>query len=166
MDKGVAAAAERPLILGRVYTLTPEKAEISPSVVQGMLLISSVLARVLFDSGATHSFASSAFLRSLPIPLHALDVGLLMATPVGPSVELHFVCCNYEVIVCGRVMLVDLVALDVSGFDVILGMDRLARHNSMLDRPGKRVIFALPDGIKLIFEDERNALPSCLMSCL
>ncbi|GAB2273623.1 hypothetical protein Dimus_039039 [Dionaea muscipula] len=165
-DKGVAMTAERPLIPGRVYTLTQVEAATSPSVVQGTLMISSVSVRVLFDSGATHSFASPAFLRSLPVPMHELDVGLLVSTPVGVSVKLHHVCRACEVVICGRVMPVDLVALDVSGFDVILGMDWLARHDARLDCRGKRVVFACPDGSELIFEGEKKFLPVSFVSCL
>ncbi|GAB2281581.1 hypothetical protein Dimus_039480 [Dionaea muscipula] len=98
--------------------------------------------------------------------MHTLNVGLLVATPVGPSIELHSVCRDCEVFVCGRVMLADLVALDVSGFDVILGMDWLARHSVTLDCRGKRVIFELPDGTELILEGERKTLPSCVVSSL
>ncbi|GAB2280947.1 hypothetical protein Dimus_039438 [Dionaea muscipula] len=120
--KGVASGGECPLIPGRVFTLTPVEAETSPSVVQGTLSVSSVPAHVLFDSGVTHSFASPSFLRSISIPVSALDVGMLVTTPVGSSVELHSVCRGCEVLICDRVFPADLIALDVIGFDVILGM--------------------------------------------
>ena len=40
---------------GRVYTVTPQTEPTDPSVIQGMFLLSRLWARVLFDSGASHS---------------------------------------------------------------------------------------------------------------
>ena len=47
---------QKPKVQGRVFALTKQDAEASPSVVSGTLLVSSQHAQVLFDSGSTHSF--------------------------------------------------------------------------------------------------------------
>ena len=60
-------------VVGRGYVMTEEEAKTTQDVVAGTLLIDSNLARVLFDSGATHSFVSYAFCQNLVGPLTTLD---------------------------------------------------------------------------------------------
>ncbi|XP_028116368.1 uncharacterized protein LOC114314113 [Camellia sinensis] len=82
---------------GRVYALTREEAEASPSVVQGVLLISSVLARVLIDLGSTHSFVAPKFLRCLSIPCEPLNTCVAVSTPLEetPNQMLRKGCHGY-----------------------------------------------------------------------
>ena len=45
---------------GHVYAVTPQTKIVDQSVIQGMFLLSHLWARVLFDSGACHSFIASS----------------------------------------------------------------------------------------------------------
>ena len=44
---------------GRVYAITPQTEIVDQSVIQGTFLLFHLWARVLFDSGASHSFIAS-----------------------------------------------------------------------------------------------------------
>ncbi|GAB2285598.1 hypothetical protein Dimus_020042, partial [Dionaea muscipula] len=156
----------KPWAPARVYNLTQEDADASHTVVQGTLLICSKTARVLFDSGATHSFASPAFLHSLSVPLMPLDVHLLVTTPLGSSVEVNTVCKSCEVDIDGRLLQVDLRPLDIRGFDVILGMDWLSCHHAKVDCRGKRVIFSIPNHPEFAFEGDKKASCAGIISAL
>ncbi|XP_062086070.1 uncharacterized protein LOC133792169 [Humulus lupulus] len=46
-------------ILARVFTITQVEAEASPSVITGQIPVANTTCKVLFDSGAAHSFISS-----------------------------------------------------------------------------------------------------------
>ena len=48
-----------------MFSLTDEEASETPTVVTGTLLIDNCYAKVLFNSGATHSFISSNFAKYL-----------------------------------------------------------------------------------------------------
>ncbi|XP_050935188.1 uncharacterized protein LOC127143928 [Cucumis melo] len=78
-QKGVVG---RPRQQGKVYAMTQQEAEDAPDVITGTILICDVPARVLIDSGATHSFVSmeglSMLVDLLPLELQALDVILGM----------------------------------------------------------------------------------------
>ena len=50
---------------GRIYALTQAEAEEAQEVVSGTLLVDGVYAKVLFDSGATHTFISTSFAHQL-----------------------------------------------------------------------------------------------------
>ena len=47
---------------GRAYNLTLEEAEVADGVVTGTILVQSIPAHVLFNSGAAHSFISANFI--------------------------------------------------------------------------------------------------------
>jgi hypothetical protein len=106
-----------------VYALTPGDAATSNEVVTGTLLISSRKATVLFDSGATHSFVSYSFSRDCNLMSEWLDVDLAVATPVGKTVICTSVVRNCPISTQGHVMPANLVIFEMSGFDMILGMD-------------------------------------------
>ncbi|GAV58411.1 zf-CCHC domain-containing protein/RVP_2 domain-containing protein [Cephalotus follicularis] len=55
------------IMKGRVYTLSKDDVPESTTVVGGTIHISGILAHVLIDPGATHSFISSEFARNLHV---------------------------------------------------------------------------------------------------
>ncbi|MQM18758.1 hypothetical protein Taro_051753 [Colocasia esculenta] len=89
----VAAAAPatgrpgRPRAPTRVFALVREDAEQAEHVTEGTVLLLGVYARVLFDTGAIHSFISERFARQLAlesgIESEDLEVPLSVHTPAG-----------------------------------------------------------------------------------
>ncbi|KAL7234119.1 hypothetical protein ACSBR1_017668 [Camellia fascicularis] len=151
---------------GRVYALTREEAEAAPSVVQGTLLISFVLARVLFDSGSTHSFAAPKFLRCLSIPCEPLEACVAVSTPLGETVLLGDVCRSCEIELDGRIFPINLISLEMKDFDVILGMDWLTKHHASIDCFRKKVVFAMPGQHEFFFQGDRKGSSICFISSL
>jgi hypothetical protein len=64
----------------------PGEAETENEVVTGILLLFSGKAIVLFDSGVTHLFISARYARRFHISVELMEVGVLVATPVGKAV--------------------------------------------------------------------------------
>ena len=62
----------------RVFTITRADAEANPSVVTGKLFIHDTPAFILFDSGATHSFASTEYVKSLGRTLDVTEISYNM----------------------------------------------------------------------------------------
>ncbi|XP_058181256.1 uncharacterized protein LOC131299694 [Rhododendron vialii] len=119
----IGGQGQRNVTEGRVYALTQQQAKDVPSMVQGTLSISNVPARVLFDSGSTHSFAAPRYLYELPIVVEALEVCVVVTTPVGKTVTLDKVSKSCDVEIDDRILPIDLISLEMHDFDVILGMD-------------------------------------------
>ena len=92
-------------------------------MVVGTLFICSCDARVLIDPGATHSFVSASFAVKLGRDFSLLDVPLTVATLLSQPVDVDLVYKGCDVIVDGHKLPIDLILLDVLGFDVVLGMD-------------------------------------------
>ena len=64
-------------------------------MIRGTLLVFNFRATVLFDTGASHSFISSAFASGLGLEVDYLGSTLTVDTPVGGLVPLDRVCQNY-----------------------------------------------------------------------
>ena len=73
-------------------------------------LVSSALATVLFDSGASHSFISSSFVDKHKIPTVLLKIPLLTRTP-GDDIKCQLGRLRVRIILSGVVFLADLVVL-------------------------------------------------------
>jgi hypothetical protein len=58
-----------------------EEAQEAPDVVIGMFLINDTFAVVLFDSGATYSFISAAYVGKHNLPLALLRCQMIVSSP-------------------------------------------------------------------------------------
>jgi hypothetical protein len=122
----------------RVNHINAQEAQNAQGVVLGEFLVSSVLATVLFDSGASHSFISSSFVEKHNIPTVLLKLPLLTRTP-GADIRCQLGCSRVRIILSGVEFLADLVVLKSKGIDVILGMDWLSLHDGHIGCAAKVV---------------------------
>ncbi|XP_077215710.1 uncharacterized protein LOC143850338 [Tasmannia lanceolata] len=143
---------ERPRVLARAYALTHKDAQAVGTIVSGTLPIPSSYGYVLFDSGATHSFVSSAFAALHCLPTLPLDYDLCVSTPIGKEILANRISKMCPVRIGNREILVDLILLEMSNFDVILGMDWLSTHYALVDCNKKVVTFEIPREEKFCFE--------------
>ncbi|XP_059627390.1 uncharacterized protein LOC132270213 [Cornus florida] len=98
-----------------------------------MFLVSHSWARVLFDSGASYSFIALSFVRALGLEASQLDRPLCVDMPVGGSIALSRVCRSCSITITRFVLKFDLILLEMTGFDVILGMDWLSSFRAVID---------------------------------
>ena len=108
---------------GRVYTVTPQTEPTDLSVIQGMFLLLRLWARVLFDSGASHLFIAASCVNVLGLKVESLEKMLHVSSPLGVRVSIDQICRGCELQISGILLTVDLRVMDISDFDVILGMD-------------------------------------------
>ncbi|XP_059635261.1 uncharacterized protein LOC132277416 [Cornus florida] len=104
------------------------------------------LGRVLFDSGASYSFITSAFIRALGLEVNHLDRPLCVDTPVEGSVTLGRVYQGCSIMIIRRVLEFKLILLKMTGFDIILGMDWLSSFRAVIDCFRGRVSVCTPNG--------------------
>jgi hypothetical protein len=60
-----------------------EEAQEAPDVVIGMFLINDTSVVVMFDSGASHSFISAAYVKKHNLPLAPLRCKMVVSSPGG-----------------------------------------------------------------------------------
>jgi len=73
--------------------VAPETVVGAPEVMMGTFNINSIPANVLFDSGASHSFISQAFVRTHSIPICVMKDPILVNSPVG-SMQASYCCLS------------------------------------------------------------------------
>ena len=70
------------------------------------------------------------------------------------------ICRDYELEILGILLSVDLWVMDMSEFDVIIGMDWLTTHRVVIDCDRRRVTAYTQDGSCVMFQgDKHDALP-------
>ena len=94
-------------------------------MIQGTFLHFLLWARVLFDSGASHSFIVASCLRVLGLEVETLDEPLHVSSPLGTRARIDWICRGCELEISGILLTVDLRVMDISEFEFILGMDWL-----------------------------------------
>ena len=133
-------------VQGRVLAISPPTRPADQSSIHGMFLLSRLWERVLFDSGASHSFIIASFVRELGLEAETLEKPLYVSYPLGTRVSLELICQGCELEISGILLTVDLRVMDMSEFDVILGMDWLMTYRVIIDCEHKRVfVYTLND---------------------
>ncbi|KAL0560765.1 hypothetical protein IC582_001178 [Cucumis melo] len=129
---------------GRVFATNRTEAEKAGTVVTGTLPVLGHYALVLFDSGSSHSFISSAFVSHARLEVEPLHHVLSVSTPSGECMlsKEKVKACQIEI--ASHVIEVTLMVLDMLDFDVILGMDWLAVNHASIDCSRKEVTFNPP----------------------
>ena len=110
-------------VQGRVYAITLPAKSVDQPVIQGTFLLSRLWERVLFDSGASHSFIAASVVIELGLEVEALEEPLYVSSPLGIRARIEMICRGCELEISGTLLTVDLRIMDMSEFDVILGMD-------------------------------------------
>ena len=101
-----------------MFTLNPQEVHASTTAVTGTLLVDKLKARVLFDSGATHSFISPYFTKTLARDRVIMKDPLAIGIPVGRTIEVKYIFLACVVEIDSKVYPADLIELDVLDFDV------------------------------------------------
>ncbi|KAL4023009.1 hypothetical protein IC575_016756 [Cucumis melo] len=151
--------------------MTQQEVEDAPDVITGTILICNVLADVLFDPGATHSFVSSIFMTKLNRMLEPLSEGLAIYTPVGDVLLVNEVLHNCEVLVEGISLLVDLLPLELQRKEVVFRKPCFAEvvfrglhsvsctHRSSEERKAKARRCSCGKEFLDVFPDDLSGLP-------
>ena len=66
-------------------------------------------------------------------PQVPLVTQLMASTPLGQTLIAYDMLSSCDVDVCGVILPADLIVLDMTDFDIILGMDLLALHHACVD---------------------------------
>jgi hypothetical protein len=127
-----------------VYSLTLENAATegdNANVIIGTVPLYGNFACVLFDSGATHSFISSTYMMLCNLSTRPLEQNISVSTPIGSAVTCRKCVVNCPILLGGRTLPAKLVVFGMLGFDIILGMDWLAKYGAKIDCRKKEIVF-------------------------
>ncbi|XP_022156937.1 uncharacterized protein LOC111023764 [Momordica charantia] len=154
-----AAAAQGGTQRARVFALTKGDVEHAEAVVTGTILVLSMPAYALFDSGSSHSLIASTFVRHAGLDLESLGFLLSVSTPSGSVLVTSQVVKGGQLSFDGQTFEVKLIKLDMQDFDVILGKDWLAANRANINCSKKEVSFRLPYGQNFTFKGVKAGVP-------
>ena len=158
--KGRGPQAGTSGVQGRVYAITPPAESVDQPFIQGTFFLSRLWARVLFDSGALHSFIAASVVIELGLEVETLEEPLYVSAPLGIRARIGMICSGCELEISRTLLTVDLRIMDMLEFDVILGMDWLTAYRVVIDCERRRVTAYMQDGTRVVFQgDKHDILP-------
>jgi hypothetical protein len=91
-------------------------------MVIGMFFVNDTSAVVLFDSRASHSFISTAYVEKHNLPMALLRCQMMVSSP-GGNMPARQLCLKVNLKIRGVDFVTNLIVLELKGIDIILGMD-------------------------------------------
>ncbi|XP_070055360.1 uncharacterized protein [Nicotiana tomentosiformis] len=96
-------------------------------------------------TGSTYSYVSSLFSHFLGVPRESLGILIYMSTLVGNVVIVDRIYRSCNVTFYGYETRADSLLLDMTNFEIILGMDWLSLYHVVLDCHAKIVTLEMPE---------------------
>jgi len=129
-----------------------EESEEPHTVVSGMFVVNTLTTKVLFDAGAKHSFINAVTTKQIACDLDKMDIQLCVTTPIGSMHQSELIARNCSVTFHEKMFLADLILLGIQEYDVILGMNWLAKYRLTIDCQQKTLVFVTPEGESLVYK--------------
>jgi hypothetical protein len=149
----VPVSAKQNYARGRVNHVTVEEAHEAPDVVISLFSINDTSVVVLFDSVASHSFISTAYVGKHNLPLSLLKCQMIVSS-LGGDMPTRQLCPKVNLKIKGVDIVANLIILELKDIDVILGMDWLSKHKVLINCTKMSMKFTTPDGKELKFVAE------------
>nr|GEU64792.1 reverse transcriptase domain-containing protein [Tanacetum cinerariifolium] len=116
----------------RAYAIGGGGADPDLNVIMGMFLINNCYAFMLFYSGADRSFVSTTFSALLDVTLSTLDTSYAIELADGRILETNVILRGCTLGLLGHPFDIYLMLVELGSFDVIVGMDWLAKYHMVI----------------------------------
>jgi hypothetical protein len=130
-----ANPAKKPMVQvhqGKLNFTTMSDIPEGASVLMGTFSITDTPLKILFDSGATHSFISENLLGKLGLMGSHTKSAYKVITP-GGNISSHTIALGVPLKLGSKTIQSHLITINLEGMDVILGMDWMTRPKVVLD---------------------------------
>ncbi|GJV72147.1 putative reverse transcriptase domain-containing protein [Tanacetum coccineum] len=134
----------------RAYAIGGGGANPDPNVITGIFLLNNCYASMLFDSGADGSFVSSTFSAFLDVTPSTLDTIYAVKLADGRILETNVILRGCTLGLLGHPFDKDLMPVELGSFDVIIGMDWLAKYHAVIVCDEKVVRIPYRDEVLII----------------
>ncbi|GJV53974.1 putative reverse transcriptase domain-containing protein [Tanacetum coccineum] len=137
----------------KVYAVGNTGANPDNNVVTGTFLLNNRYASILFDTGADRSFVSTTFSSRIVITPTALDHDYDVELADGRIVGLNTIIRGCTLNFLNHSFNIDLMPVELGSFDVIIGMDWLAKYHAVIICAEKIVRIPFGDEILIVRGD-------------
>ncbi|GJV49463.1 putative reverse transcriptase domain-containing protein [Tanacetum coccineum] len=141
----------------RDYAIGGGGANPDSNVVMGTFLLNNCYASMLFDSGTNRSFMSSTFSALLDVSPSTLDTSYAVELADGRVSETNVVLRGCTLGLLGHPFDIDLMPVELGSFDIIIGMDWLAKYHVVIVCDEKIVRIPYGDEMLIIRGNDCNS---------
>nr|GFA43054.1 putative reverse transcriptase domain-containing protein [Tanacetum cinerariifolium] len=114
------------------YTIGGGGTNPDSNVVTGTFFLNNCYASMLFDSGADRSFMSTTFSALLDVAPSTLDTSYAVELVDGRISKTNIILRGCTLGLLGHLFDIDLMPVELGSFDVIIGMDWLAKYHTLI----------------------------------
>jgi hypothetical protein len=141
-----ANPAKKPMVQvrqGKLNFTTMSHIPEGDSMLTGTFSINDIPVKILFDSGATHSFISEKLVGKLGLMGSHTNSAYKIIT-LGGQISSSTLICGVRLGLGSKIFPTHLIAISLEGMDAILGMDWMTQHKVVLDISGRVVAINSP----------------------
>ncbi|GJX57188.1 putative reverse transcriptase domain-containing protein [Tanacetum coccineum] len=142
--------------VARAYVMGSAGTNPNSNVVTGTFLLNNRYASILFDTGADRSFISTAFSSLIDIIPTTLDHGYDVELADGRIIWVNTLIRGCTLNFLNHPFNIDLMPVEMGSFDVIIGMDWLAKYHAVIVCDEKLVRVPFGDKILIFHGDGSN----------
>ena len=102
------------------------------------------------------SDATRVRLAAFQLEVETLEDPLYVSSPLGIRARIGMICRGCELEISGTLLTVDLRIMEMSEFDVILGMDWLTAYRVVIDCERRRVTAYTQDSTHVVFQGDKH----------
>ncbi|GKF42196.1 putative reverse transcriptase domain-containing protein, partial [Tanacetum coccineum] len=140
----------------RAYAIRGGGANPDSNVVTGTFLLNNRYSFMLFDSGADRSFVSTTFSALLDVILYTLDIIYAIELANERNSKTYMILRGCTLGLLGHPFDIDLMHVELDSFDVIVGMEWLAKYHAVIVCGEKIVCIPYGDEVLIIEGDGCN----------
>ncbi|KAI3691369.1 hypothetical protein L2E82_49718 [Cichorium intybus] len=140
---------------GVAFVIGAEEARQHPKVITGTFLLNNHFASVIFDAGADRSFVSLDFRPLIKLPSRVMKSFVTIELADGREIRVKDIIPGCTLNLADKLFSIDLIPIEIGSFDIIVGMDWLAKNRADIGCYEKVVRIPLPNGETLIIKGEK-----------
>nr|GEZ90287.1 putative reverse transcriptase domain-containing protein [Tanacetum cinerariifolium] len=144
-------------VTAKAYAIGGAGTNPDSNVVTGTFLLDTCYASMLFDSGADRSFGSTTFSALLDVAPSTLDTSYAIELADGRVSETNIILRGCTLGLLGHPFNIDLMPVKLGSFDVIIGMDWLAKYQTLIACNEKVVRIPYGDEVYLAHVTSKKA---------
>ncbi|GKC20490.1 putative reverse transcriptase domain-containing protein [Tanacetum coccineum] len=149
----------------RAYAIKDADKAQGPNVVTGMFLVNNRYASVLFDSSSDMSFVNISFSHLIDIKPIKLNASYEVELANGKIASTNTVLRGCVLNLVDHLFEIDLMPIELSSFDVIVGMDWLVKCDAVIVC-GKKEVHVPYKNKTLVVKGDRGASQLRVISCI
>ncbi|GJT10115.1 putative reverse transcriptase domain-containing protein, partial [Tanacetum coccineum] len=142
--------------LAKVYVVGNTGTNSDSNVVTGMFLLNNRYASILFDIGADRSFVSTTFSSLIDITPTTLDHYYDVELADGKIIRINTIIRGCTLNFLDHPFNINLMPVELRSFDIIVGMDWLAKYHVIIDYAEKIVLIPCANETLIIHGDRSN----------